>query len=108
MSQPNFDAMSEAELRTYVLEHRDDQEAFYAFADRLTAKPPSAIYPASIDLLQKSLNHPSPTLPVCIGEGARFQVSPLYKGGLFDLCKRSNDSRGNPQGNIRHYPTERG
>jgi hypothetical protein len=25
-----------------------------------------------IDLLQKSLNHPSPTLPVCVGEGARF------------------------------------
>ncbi|MEH2238998.1 DUF6887 family protein [Nostoc sp.] len=48
MTKPNFDAMSEAELRAYVYEHRDDQEAFYAFADRLTAKPPSATYPASM------------------------------------------------------------
>ncbi|WP_442945096.1 DUF6887 family protein [Nostoc sp.] len=24
--------------------HQDDQEAFYALADRLTAKPPSATY----------------------------------------------------------------
>jgi len=47
MSKPNFDAMSEGELRTYY-EHRDDQEAFYAFVDRLKAKPPSAVYPASM------------------------------------------------------------
>ncbi|MBG1266427.1 DUF6887 family protein [Nostoc sp. WHI] len=48
MSKPNFDDMSKAELRAYVIAHQDDQEAFYAFADRLTAKPPSKIYPASM------------------------------------------------------------
>jgi hypothetical protein len=48
MSKPNFDAMSEAELRAYVIAHQDDQEAFYTLADRLTAKPPSAVYPASM------------------------------------------------------------
>ncbi|QKQ76368.1 hypothetical protein [Nostoc sp. TCL240-02] len=48
MSKPNFDAMSKTELRAYVIAHQDDQEAFYALADRLTAKPPSGTYPASM------------------------------------------------------------
>ncbi len=48
MTKPNFDAMSEAELRAYVYEHRDDQEASYAFVDRLKAKPRSVVYPASM------------------------------------------------------------
>jgi hypothetical protein len=50
MTKPNYDAMSKAELRAYVIAHQDDQEAFYAFVDRLTAKPPSAIYPADMTL----------------------------------------------------------
>ncbi|MEH2252924.1 DUF6887 family protein [Nostoc sp.] len=48
MSKPNFDAMSKAELRAYVIAHQDDQEAFYGLADRLTAKSSSATYPASM------------------------------------------------------------
>jgi hypothetical protein len=48
MSKPNFDAMSKAELRDYVIKHQEDNEAFYAFVDRLTAKPSSVIYPASM------------------------------------------------------------
>ena len=48
MTNPNFNAMTEAELRAYVYEHRNDQEAFYAFVDRLKAKPPSRVYPASM------------------------------------------------------------
>ncbi len=44
----NFDTMSKAELRAYVIEHQDDREAFYAFVDRLTAKPSSVVYPASM------------------------------------------------------------
>jgi hypothetical protein len=35
MSQPNFQSMSQKELQRYVLDHRDDQEAFYAYIDRL-------------------------------------------------------------------------
>jgi hypothetical protein len=35
MSKPNFEAMSQKELHNYVLAHRDDQEAFYAYVDRL-------------------------------------------------------------------------
>ncbi|MFN6569145.1 DUF6887 family protein [Dendronalium sp. ChiSLP03b] len=39
MTKPNFQAMTKQELRAYVLEHRDDQEAFYAFADKLREEP---------------------------------------------------------------------
>lgn len=35
MSKPNLQAMSQEELHTYVLAHRDDQEAFYAYVDKL-------------------------------------------------------------------------
>jgi len=31
-------------LRAYVIAHQNDQEAFYALVDRLTAKPPTATY----------------------------------------------------------------
>lgn len=48
MAKPNFDAMSRVELRAYVIEHQDEREAFYAFVDRLTAKPSSVVYPASM------------------------------------------------------------
>lgn len=39
MTQPNFDQMSRAELRAYMLEHRDDERDFYAYMDRLATKP---------------------------------------------------------------------
>ncbi len=48
MTKPNFDAMSKAELRAYVIAHQDDQEAFYAFVDQITANPSSVKYPASM------------------------------------------------------------
>ncbi|MFM6202728.1 MAG: DUF6887 family protein, partial [Dolichospermum sp.] len=35
MSRPNFQDMSTKELRAYVLSHRDDQEAFYIYVDKL-------------------------------------------------------------------------
>jgi len=38
MSRPNFQAMSQKELHVYVLAHRDDQEAFYAYVDKLHAE----------------------------------------------------------------------
>ena len=36
--KPNFQAMSKEELRTYVLKHRDDEEAFYIYMDKLHAQ----------------------------------------------------------------------
>nr|WP_324977066.1 hypothetical protein [Nostoc sp.] len=63
--------MSNAELRAYVIAHQDDQEAFYALADRLTAKPPTATYPASMtpeeihkavsDIIQQKQRRRSPS-----------------------------------------------
>ena len=35
MSKPNFQAISQKDLQDYVLAHRDDLEAFYAYVDKL-------------------------------------------------------------------------
>ncbi len=35
MTKPNFATMSRKELHDYFLAHRDDQEAFYAYVDKL-------------------------------------------------------------------------
>ncbi|MEA5469030.1 MULTISPECIES: DUF6887 family protein [unclassified Spirulina] len=40
-----FENMSRQELRTYLLEHRDNEEAFQVYLDRVMAKP-GEIYPA--------------------------------------------------------------
>jgi hypothetical protein len=36
--KPNFQAMNQKELQRYVLEHREDQEAFYVYVDKLNAE----------------------------------------------------------------------
>lgn len=38
MSQSNYQQMSQKELREYVLTHREDEEAFHAYVDRLHAE----------------------------------------------------------------------
>jgi hypothetical protein len=38
MSQSNYQEMSQKELREYVLNHREDEEAFHAYVDRLHAE----------------------------------------------------------------------
>lgn len=44
--KPDFDMMSKAELRAYLLDHRNDNEAFYRFVDRLKADNQDAVrYP---------------------------------------------------------------
>jgi hypothetical protein len=43
--QPDFKTMDVAQLRSYVLEHRDDQEAFNALMDQLNARPATKSYP---------------------------------------------------------------
>jgi hypothetical protein len=39
MSQINYDAMSDAELKQYFLKHRGDQYAFQAYLDRINQRP---------------------------------------------------------------------
>lgn len=43
MSQVNFDAMSDEELRQYFLANRQDQVAFQAYLDRFSQRPKSVI-----------------------------------------------------------------
>ena len=38
LNRPNFQAMSQKDLQDYVLAHRDDREAFYAYIDKLHAE----------------------------------------------------------------------
>lgn len=38
MSKPNFKAMSLKELYSYVITHREDDEAFYTYVDKLHAE----------------------------------------------------------------------
>lgn len=43
MTKPNFEKMTKAELRAYVLEHRNDIEAFHVLMSKLTIEPGTKI-----------------------------------------------------------------
>lgn len=45
--RPDLLAMSRAELRAYILEHRDDQEAFHIYMDKLATEPVLAVHSLS-------------------------------------------------------------
>lgn len=48
--KPDFAAMSKAELKAYVLAHRNDNGAFYVLADRILADPNGKWYaPEEVD-----------------------------------------------------------
>lgn len=51
MTKPNFKEMSRAELKTYVTAHRDDDEAWDAFFEKLSTErsPDTKWYPAPLD-----------------------------------------------------------
>ena len=40
----DFDAMTKAELRAYLISHPNDQDAFYMFVDRFTSEATSPIF----------------------------------------------------------------
>ena len=44
MIKPNFATMTKTEIRAYILEHRDDQEAVQAFFDKIYADDPNPKY----------------------------------------------------------------
>ncbi len=54
MNKPNFETMSKEELKAYVLDHRDDTEAFHALCDRLYAQPGITI--TSMEQLEQLVN----------------------------------------------------
>lgn len=39
MSQTNYNAMSDAQLKQYFLKYRGDQAAFQAYLDRINQRP---------------------------------------------------------------------
>ena len=39
MSKVDYMTMTDQELKRYILEHRDDQQAFHAYMDRRYARP---------------------------------------------------------------------
>ena len=43
--KPNFKEMTKQELRAYVLAHRDDQEAFYVYMDKLSTEENRVKFP---------------------------------------------------------------
>ena len=64
MSQPDFQTMSQKELHQYVLSHREDQTAFYAYVDKLHAEG-NWIEMPGVDSVEDLENYPEFT--------ARFQ-----------------------------------
>ena len=59
--KPDFNTMSKAELKAYVLAHKDDTEAFYIFVDRLKADNQDSTWypcpktPDEISVMEKAL-----------------------------------------------------
>ena len=45
MTRSDFEAMSRKDLRAYILENREDEEAFHVYMDRALAKP-GELHPA--------------------------------------------------------------
>lgn len=39
----DFDAMTDDQLRAYILAHRQDTAAFHAYVDRMQQRPPIAV-----------------------------------------------------------------
>ncbi len=42
-AKDNYSTMSDLELKRYMLEHRNDQEAFHAYMDRVYARPQQTV-----------------------------------------------------------------
>ncbi|NET55358.1 MAG: hypothetical protein F6K47_03975 [Symploca sp. SIO2E6] len=53
--KPNFQTMSAQELKSYVLSHREDDEAFYAYLDKVRERKNRVVYPPlnSLEELEK-------------------------------------------------------
>ncbi|MBR8839227.1 MAG: hypothetical protein DSM106950_35805 [Stigonema ocellatum SAG 48.90 = DSM 106950] len=54
MTKPDFKTMSKSELKRYLLEHRNDTEAFHALMDKINAEPHQKFYTVDeADVLQE-------------------------------------------------------
>jgi hypothetical protein len=57
VSKPNFQAMDWKELHAYVLAHRDDQEAFHVYVDKLHAEA-NWVEMSPLQSVEDLQNHP--------------------------------------------------
>jgi hypothetical protein len=58
--KPDLETMNTTDLRSYVLEHREDREAFQALMDRLNSNAQTTIYPCpntpeNIETMKKAI-----------------------------------------------------
>jgi hypothetical protein len=54
MTKPDFLTMTKSQLKHYLLEHRNDTEAFHALMDKLNAEPNQKFYTVEeADVLQE-------------------------------------------------------
>jgi hypothetical protein len=53
MTQPNFSSMTRQELRNYILEHRDDDDAIEALINRGNPNSPIYRFPQTEEDLQE-------------------------------------------------------
>jgi hypothetical protein len=54
MSNLDFGSMSKSELKRYLLEHRNDTEAFHALMDKVNAEPNQKFYTVEeVDVLEE-------------------------------------------------------
>jgi hypothetical protein len=58
--KPDLETMNTTDLRSYVLDHREDREAFQALIDRLNTNASTKIYPCpntpeNIETMKKAI-----------------------------------------------------
>ena len=54
--KPNFATMTTAEVRAYLLAHRDDQEALQAYIDKTDAENPNPRYYGPDDSISEAID----------------------------------------------------
>lgn len=70
--KPNFKTMTHQELKNYVLSHREDDEAFNAYLDKVRQKKDRVTYPP-LQSLEELENYPE------ILEQMRQESDKLFK-----------------------------
>ena len=74
--KPNFKTMSVQELKRYVLSHREDEEAFYAYLDKVRARKNRVVYPP-LKSLEDLENYPEVIEQMRQASGNNFNQNEL-------------------------------
>ncbi|MDZ8051706.1 MAG: DUF6887 family protein [Aulosira sp. ZfuVER01] len=83
MTKQNFQAMTKQELRAYVLEHREDQEAFDALTKKLREEPGIEI--ASMEQLRQLIEAKRDRSDIKNAQSALEEASQISTISLEDL-----------------------